>query len=334
MVCLLLVAAPASYLDDYVDSHQVVVKMTAYSVDVECGTGGTFTVNGQTVTGTQTFFVQDGDALVITVTPRSGYRLNTPVYSGMNSVVESGYTFTLYPGADGSVSFTFRRVSSDEDSSGGSTGSGAGSGSSGGGSGGSTVDPNAQDAENLNTLGVDDLPFTDVPTDAYYYNAVAWAVEAGVTTGTTATTFSPDDPCTRAQIVTFLYRNAGSPEPTSTYNPFTDVKKSDYYYKAVLWGVENGVVKGLTPTTFGGEQLVTRAQAVTFQWRAANSPSASGRTFRDVDYSEYYGTAVQWAVQNDITTGTTSTTFSPEDPCTRAQIVTFLYRQVLLEGGE
>lgn len=173
-----------------------------------------------------------------------------------------------------------------------------------------------------------DVSFIDVPANAYYADAVAWAVENGVTNGTSAATFSPDVTCTRAQTVTFLWRAAGSPAPRSSVNPFTDVQPGAYYYEAVLWAVENGITKGTSDTTFSPDDTVTRGQTVTFQHRAAGSPAASGGTFADVAADAYYAPAVQWAVANGITNGTSSTTFSPDEPCTRGQIVTFLYRDM------
>ena len=173
------------------------------------------------------------------------------------------------------------------------------------------------------------LPFTDVPADAYYYDAVAWAVENGITTGTgDGTTFSPNAPCTRGQIVTFLWRAAGCPEPKSSVNPFTDVEEGAYYSKAVLWAVENGITTGTGDgTTFSPDAPCTRDQTVTFLWRAVEKPAATvGQSFTDVPADAYYASAVQWAVANGVTTGTGNGMFSPDATCTRAQIVTFLYR--------
>lgn len=170
-------------------------------------------------------------------------------------------------------------------------------------------------------------PFIDVSASAYYYDAVLWAVEHGITNGTTATTFSPNATVTRAQMVTFLWRAHGSPRATGS-NPFTDVSADAYYYDAVLWAVESGVTNGTTATTFSPDAPVTRAQAVTFQWRAAGSPAVSGGSFGDVAASAYYSGAVAWAVANGITNGTTATTFSPDTPVSRAQAVTFLYREL------
>ena len=170
------------------------------------------------------------------------------------------------------------------------------------------------------------INFRDVKQSDYYYDAVQWAVEKGITEGTSATTFSPDASCTRAQMVTFLWRAAGSPAPKSTVNPFTDVSASDYYYNAVLWAVENGITTGVSADRFAPGATVSRAQTVTFLYRANGSPAASGASFSDVAAGEYYANAVAWAVQNGITTGTGNGKFTPNAPCTRGQIVTFLYR--------
>lgn len=169
--------------------------------------------------------------------------------------------------------------------------------------------------------------FVDVPEDTWYTEAVAWAVKQNITTGVDDTHFAPDASCNRAQMVTFLWRAAGSPEPTTTENPFTDVVESDYFYKAVLWAVENGITKGATADTFAPTQTVTRGQAVTFLWRAAKGSSTGENPFTDVADDAYYAEAVIWAVENGITNGTSAATFSPDDSCARAQIVTFLFRQ-------
>ena len=170
-------------------------------------------------------------------------------------------------------------------------------------------------------------PFVDVKEGAYYYDAVLWAVEQKITSGTSATTFSPDASCTRAQMVTFLWRAAGSPKVENGKNPFADVKADAYYYDAVLWAVEKGVTSGTSATTFSPDATVTRGQTVTFLYRNAGSPEVSGTMpFTDVEADAYYAKAVQWAVQQKITTGTSETTFSPMSDCTRGQIVTFLYR--------
>ena len=171
--------------------------------------------------------------------------------------------------------------------------------------------------------------FNDLAKGAYYTDAVAWAVANKITTGTSGTTFSPDEPCTRGQVVTFLWRAYGSKEPTSAVSPFTDVNPGDYFYKAVLWAVENGIASGTDKTTFSPNTPCTRAQAVTFQHRAAGKPAVSGGSaFTDVNAGNYFADAVAWAVANKVTSGTSSTTFSPNESCTRGQIVTFLYREL------
>ncbi|MCD8343024.1 MAG: metallophosphoesterase [Oscillospiraceae bacterium] len=174
------------------------------------------------------------------------------------------------------------------------------------------------------------LGLPDVALDGYYYDALAWAVENGVTTGTSDTTFSPNIGCTRAQVVTFLYRAAGSPEvENGTVNPFTDVDSDAYYCSAVLWAVEQGITLGTSETTFSPDNVCSRAQIVTFLYRAAGSPEvddSADSAFTDVSSSAYYCNAVLWAAQQGITLGTSETTFSPDDDCTRAQIVTFMFR--------
>ena len=169
--------------------------------------------------------------------------------------------------------------------------------------------------------------FMDVATGSYYEDAVDWAVENGITKGTDNTHFSPDGICTRAQAATFLWRAAGSPKPETRTMPFTDVPAGSYYYDAVLWAVENGITKGTSNTTFSPNMTCTRAQIVTFLWRSEKSPAAgTANLFVDVKSTVYYADAVLWAVKEDITKGTTNTTFSPDADCTRAQIVTFLWR--------
>ena len=170
--------------------------------------------------------------------------------------------------------------------------------------------------------------FTDVPESAYYFEPVEWAVEKDITSGTGDGIFSPGDSCTRAQVVTFLWRAAGEPEPTSTDNPFTDISKGSYYYNAVLWAVEKGITAGVSDTKFDPYGNCTRAQVVTFLWRAADKPASAStdNPFTDMSKGSYYYNAVLWAVENDITSGTGSGSFSPLTICNRAQVVTFLYR--------
>ena len=171
-----------------------------------------------------------------------------------------------------------------------------------------------------------DLIFADVPADAYYYEAVKWAADKGITGGIGDSLFAPNQSCTRVQIVTFLWRAAGSPEPKAL-SDFADVPSDKYYAKAVAWAVENGITNGTTDTTFGPDETCTRAHGVTFLSRAAKANTASGNSnFADVDTNAYYASAVKWAVDNGITNGISSSLFGPDSSCTRAQIVTFLYR--------
>ena len=178
---------------------------------------------------------------------------------------------------------------------------------------------------------VDTLSFTDVSVKEYYFDAIAWAVKNAITEGVNDTIFAPDASCTRAQMVTFLWRANGSPEPTVTELPFTDVAVDAYYAKAVLWAVENGITTGTSDTTFDPDGVVTRAEAVTFLWRAAGNPAADGKLFADVESTKYYAEAVRWAVANGVTKGVSDTSFAPGSACTRAQIVTFLYRDCMNE---
>ena len=192
-----------------------------------------------------------------------------------------------------------------------------------------TVTKNLSDAglaAIIGTLGNGSLPFNDVTVRDYFYDAVKWAVDRGITSGTSHYTFSPDAPCTRAQVVTFLWRAAGCPQPVSKVNPFTDVRADDYFYTAVLWAVENGITNGTSAKTFSPDATVTRAQVVTFLWRANGQPAAGNSGFLDVSSNAYYARAVDWAFANGITTGMDYGAFGPDTACTRAQIVTFLYR--------
>ena len=175
-------------------------------------------------------------------------------------------------------------------------------------------------------------PFVDVKEGAFYYDPVLWAVNANpqITNGVDDTHFGPDRTCTRGQVVTFLWRAAGCPKPITSNNPFTDVKADAFYYKAVLWAVENGITNGTSKTTFGPDQGCTRGQVVTFLWRSEHEPKTEGgaNPFTDVQKDKFYYDAVLWAVEKDITKGTDATHFSPDATCTRGQIVTFLYRAV------
>lgn len=171
-------------------------------------------------------------------------------------------------------------------------------------------------------------PFADVIKGQYYYDAVLWAAENGITGGTSANTFSPDANCSRAQVVTFLHRMIGSPEPAAITLPFVDVKEDSYYYKPVKWAYGSEITGGTSTNTFSPDDNCTRAQVVTFLWRTAGQPKPSGNNnpFTDVKVGSYYYDAVLWAVEKGITGGTSNDTFSPDANCTRAQVVTFLYR--------
>lgn len=168
------------------------------------------------------------------------------------------------------------------------------------------------------------MSFSDVADDMYYYTAVQWAVQQKITSGTSNTTFSPNKTCTRAQIITFLWRAAGSPEPKISTSPFSDIAEDEYYFKAVLWAYEQGILSG---TMFQPNQPCTRSLTATYLWKAAGSPTGAGKaSFDDVSANAEYAQAVAWAVAKGITAGTSSSTFSPDGICTRGQIVTFLHR--------
>ena len=175
---------------------------------------------------------------------------------------------------------------------------------------------------------LDDGRFQDVDPESFYYDPFLWALENNITNGLDASHFGPTAPCNRAQVVTFLWRAAGCPEPTSTENPFVDVKPGDFFHKAVLWAVENGITNGLDTTHFGPTASCNRAQVVTFLWRTMGRPgSYSARTpFTDVKAGDFYYEAVLWAVENGVTNGLSATEFGVNSVCNRAQIVTFLYR--------
>ncbi len=232
-----------------------------------------------------------GDIVTVTVKPESGYTLGQ-----LTVTAKDGSTVELTE--QGSGKYTFSMPASAV-----------------------TVEASFVKAEQPGTVD-----FTDVPANAYYAGAVKWAVENGVTSGTSATTFSPDASCTRAQMVTFLWRAAGSPELKSM-SSFSDVSESSYYAKAVAWAVENGITVGTSDTAFSPDAICTRAQAVTFLYRASGTPAVNGdATFSDVAADAYYASAVKWAEQNGITAGIGDGRFGSDDDCTRAQIVTFLYR--------
>lgn len=171
--------------------------------------------------------------------------------------------------------------------------------------------------------------FTDMPAGgSWSHEAIDWAVANAITTGTSATTFRPNMACSRGQIVTFLWRAAGSPKASSAAHPFTDVTPGDYYYDAMLWAVEQGITSGSSATTFSPDRVCSRSEVVTFLWRANGKPAPEyeGNRFHDVEAGSFYEEAVNWAVSKAITTGTGEGTFAPKQSCTRAQVVTFLHR--------
>ena len=170
--------------------------------------------------------------------------------------------------------------------------------------------------------------FGDVLTYEWYFEPILWAVDNGITAGTSATTFSPGNTCLRSQVVTFLWRAAGQPRPLRNKSPFVDVKKDDYFYNAVLWAVDNGITSGTSANTFGAELSCTRAQVVTFLWRAVGcpTPKSTNNPFKDVKNTDYFYEPVLWAVENGVTAGIDATHFGPNQNCNRAQVVTFMYR--------
>ena len=250
-----------------------------YTIKATAGTGGSISPSGNVS-------VREGRDQTFTITPDKGYAVANVKIDGKSIGAVKSYTFE-------NVSRTH------------------------------TIEVIFMKANGNPQTGV----FVDVATGSYYEDAVDWAVENGITQGTDDTHFSPDGICTRAQAVTFLWRAAGSPKPETRTMPFTDVPVGSYYYDAVLWAVENGITKGTSDTTFSPNMTCTRAQIVTFLWRSEKSPAAgTANPFADVKSTAYYAGAVLWAVKENITKGTTSTTFSPNADCTRAQIVTFLWR--------
>ena len=228
-----------------------------------------------------------GDTVTITVKPDSGYELDTLTVKDA-----SGSKIKVKDKGDGKFTFTMPA---------------------------SKVTVSAEFAE------IETLDFADVSTDAYYYEAVKWAAKKGITGGTGDGTFNPNGSCTRAHIVTFLWRAAGSPEPKSTVS-FADVPAGSYYAKAVAWAVENGITLGTGDGTFSPNATCTRAQSVTFLYRALGTAPTTVNGFTDVTADAFYADAVAWAVESGVTNGTSASTFSPNNGCTRAQIVTFLFR--------
>lgn len=252
-----------------------------------------------------------GTLVKLEAIPSSGYQLKAwEALYGDVQVNDSQFTM---PAKDVSIKAIFEKTPT--------SGGGSGDGSIGGGS--SSPLPDKPDVPEIEKPQVPD--FIDVPSDAYYADAVKWAVKHGIISGTSMTTFSPNEPCTRAQMVTFLWRANGSPVSKKP-NPFTDVSEHDYYYDAVLWASEKGITSGTSSVEFSPDTVLTRSQAVTFLWRANGSSLVSHNYFEDVAPDTYYAKAVAWAASNGITAGTGDNTFSPAAECSRAQSVTFMYR--------
>ncbi len=191
-------------------------------------------------------------------------------------------------------------------------------------------EPSEEPGENEEPVEPVENPFTDVDEDDYFCEPVLWAVGKGITNGMSENSFAPEAPCTRGQIVTFLWRACGSPEPTETNSPFADVLEEEYYYEAVLWAVEQGITTGLSKTSFGPNATCTRGQVATFLWRSQGKPEpeSSKSPFDDVKRGDYYREAVLWAVENEVTQGMGGGKFAPNASCTRGQIVTFLFRAI------
>ncbi len=231
-----------------------------------------------------------GDRVTVTVKPDSGYVLETLTVTDKN-----GNELTLKDKGNGKYTFTMPA---------------------------GKVEVKATFMEDNSMLNF----FYDVPNNAYFYEAVKWAVKNGITTGVGNNLFAPEQPCTRAQIVTFLWRAAGSPEPKGAASGMTDVVSGSYYEKAVAWAIENGITTGTTTTTFSPDATCTRAQAVTFLARALKAKAASAAEFSDVPTGSYFADAVAWAAANGVTEGIGGGLFGSDNDCTRGQIVTFLYR--------
>ena len=231
-----------------------------------------------------------GDRVTVTVKPDSGYVLETLTVTDKN-----GNELTLKDKGNGKYTFTMPA---------------------------GKVEVKATFMEDNSMLNF----FYDVPNNAYFYEAVKWAVKNGITTGVGNDLFAPEQPCTRAQIVTFLWRAAGSPEPKGAASGMTDVVSGGYYEKAVAWAIENGITTGTTTSTFSPDATCTRAQAVTFLARALKAKAASAAEFSDVPTDSYFADAVAWAAANGVTEGIGGGLFGSDNDCTRGQIVTFLYR--------
>ena len=332
-------------------SVHVWVERYACNVTVKAGPGGTARANVAQA--------QVGDTVTVVCTPDDNYRVAS--ITGVDGLTDNGantYTFTM-PGHDVSINVSFRKIYNPVSVS-VETGIG-------GSAIASVMEAKLGDTVTLTVTpdegyrvaqitGVDGLtdngdgtytftmpdeavelkvlflrhenPFLDVNETHFFYDSVLWAVEEGITSGMTENTFGPFAVCNRAQVVTFLWRYAGSPEPTTTENPFIDVPAESWFTKPVLWALENGITQGVSPTEFGPELACNRAQVVTFLWRLMQEPqpSLTEHPFTDVEAGSWYEAPVLWALENGITTGATADTFNPVGQCQRAQVVTFLYR--------
>lgn len=255
------------------------VPENSYSITVPNVTGGKVTLSSSNP--------RAGSQVTLTVTPDQGYELR-----GLTVKDAKGNIVRLTDKGNGKYTFTM---------------------------------PKSKVTMDVDFALINTVVFSDVDPSAYYADAVAWAVKNGITHGTSGNTFSPNNPCTRGEIVTFLWRANGSPK-VSTSNAFVDVPPDAFFYDAVLWAVDNGITNGTGVDTFSPYAICTRGEAVTFLHRAKGSPAVGGSTFSDVPYGAFYANAVSWAVSKGVTNGTGVDTFSPGKTCIRGEIVTFLYR--------
>ena len=288
-------AITEGHTHNYVNGKCTICGQTAPSYSGGSSSDPTYSVStpSKTEHGTVTVSPKSaskGDRVTVTVKPDSGYVLETLTVTDKN-----GNELTLKHKGDGKYTFTMPA---------------------------GKVEVKATFMEDNSMLNF----FYDVPNDAYFYEAVKWAVGNGITTGVGNDLFAPEQPCTRAQIVTFLWRAAGSPEPKGAASGMTDVVSGSYYEKAVAWAIENGITTGTTTSTFSPDATCTRAQAVTFLARALNAKAASAAEFSDVPTDSYFAEAVAWAAANGVTEGIGGGLFGSDNDCTRGQIVTFLYR--------
>ena len=282
-----------SHFSDFELSGKVTYVAPSYSGGSSSDPTYSVSTPSKTENGTVTVsprYADKGDTVTVTVKPDSGYVLETLTVTDKN-----GNELTLKDKGDGKYTFTMPA---------------------------GKVEVKATFMEDNSMLNF----FYDVPNNAYFYEAVKWAVKNGITTGVGNDLFAPEQPCTRAQIVTFLWRAAGAPEPKGAASGMIDVVSGSYYEKAVAWAIENGITTGTTTSTFSPDATCTRAQAVTFLARALNAKAASAAEFSDVPADSYFADAVAWAAANGVTEGIGGGLFGSDNDCTRGQIVTFLYR--------